>query len=1079
LQRLDCFAAIAPRNDGEAIPITANLIQLQQADSGHAHMNLSELCIRRPVMTTLMTASIIAFGVFGFRLLPVSALPKVDFPTIQVTATLPGASADTMAASVAGPIERQLSTVAGISSMSSSSSQGTTSITIQFDLNRSIDGAALDVQTALTIAQRRLPVEMLIPPSFRKVNPADFPVLFVSLSSETLPLSTVNEYGDITIGQTLSQIPGVAQVLIYGTQKFAIRVQADPEAAAARGLSLEDIRAAVSRANSSTPVGTLNGPKQDIAIQASGQLNKAIDYRQVVVAWRNGSPVKLDEVARIYDSVENDKIATWFNGTRSIVLAIQKQPDANTVAVVDAVRAKLPSLRAQIPPSITMDVTLDRSVSVRESVADVEETLLIAVGLVIVVIFLFLRSASATFIPALAVPISVLGTCAVMYALDYSINNMTLLALTLSVGFVVDDAIVMLENIMRHIEEGMKPYEAALKGAREIGFTILSITFSLIAVFIPVLLMGGIVGRVFREFAVTISVAIIVSGFVSLTLTPMLCARVLKAHDPHHKPNFVLRWFEAAFDASLRGYEWALDRVLAYKSIMLVVTLATLGLTVWLYMIVPKGFFPQEDTGFLSGTTEAATDTSFEAMGARQKVLADILRADPAVEFVNSTVGSGGPNPTANYGRLFIGLKPKNERDAAQVVMARLRQKALQVPGLQAFFQSIQNLNIGGRPSKSQYQYTLQSGDTDSLYRVAPEMRDRIAKVQGLQDVTTDLYIKNPQLTVEIDREKAAVYGVTADQIRNQLFNAYGARQVGTIYMPSNDYQIILEVQPKFRVDPTDLSKLYVKTTNNQTIPLDAVARMVPTVGPLQINHQGQQPAVTISFNLAPGTSLGYAVDQITRIEQDSNLPATIATGFSGTAQVFQDSLRGQGVLILAAVFAAFVILGILYESFIHPITIISGLPSAGIGAILTLMLFKMELSVIAMIGIVMLVGIVKKNAIMMVDFAIERRTVGLSAEHAIREAALLRFRPIMMTTFAAIFGTLPIALGAGAGAELRQPLGVAVVGGLLVSQLLTLFITPVIYIYLDRIDRRLKRRLDPTLQDTPDVEPPRVAAAE
>ncbi len=979
-------------------------------------MNLSELCIRRPVMTTLMTATIIAFGVFGFRLLPVSALPKVDFPTISVTATLPGASAYTMAASVAGPIERQLSTVAGISSMSSSSSQGTSVITIQFDLNRNIDGAALDVQTALTIAQRRLPVEMLIPPSFRKVNPADFPVLFISLSSETLPLSAVNEYGDITVGQTLSQIPGVAQVLIYGTQKFAIRVQADPEAAAARGLSLEDIRAAVSRANSSTPVGTINGPKQDIALQASGQLDKAADYRQVVVAWRNGSPVKLEEVAKVYDSVENDKIATWFNGTRSIVLAIQKQPDANTVAVVDAVRAKLPSLRAQIPPSVTMDVTLDRSISIRESVADVEETLLIAVGLVIVVIFLFLRSASATFIPALAVPISVLGTCAVMYALDYSINNMTLLALTLSVGFVVDDAIVMLENIVRYIEQGMKPYEAALKGAREIGFTILSITFSLIAVFIPVLLMGGIVGRVFREFAVTISVAIIVSGFVSLTLTPMLCARVLKPHDPNHRPNFVLRGFEAMFDAWLRAYEWALDRVLAYKFITLMVTLATLAATIWLYIIVPKGFFPQEDTGFLTGTTEAATDTSFDAMSARQKLLADILRTDPAVEFVNSTVGSGGPNPTANYGRLFIGLKPKDQRDSAPIVMARLRQTALQVPGLQAFFQSIQNLNIGGRPSKSQYQYTLQSGDTDTLYRVAPEMRDKIAKIPGLQDVTTDLYIKNPQLTVEIDREKAAVYGVTADQIRNQLFNAYGARQVGTIYMPSNDYQIILEAQPKFRVDPTDLSKLYVKTTNNQTIPLEAVAKMVPSVGPLQINHQGQQPAVTISFNLAPGTSLGYAVDEITKIEQDSNLPATIATGFSGTAQVFQDSLRGQGVLILAAVFAAFVILGILYESFIHPITIISGLPSAGIGAILTLMLFKMEMSVIAMIGIVMLVGIVKKNAIMMVDFAIERRTVGLSAEHAIREAALLRFRPIMMTTFAAIFGTLADCARRGCG---------------------------------------------------------------
>src|SRR5712675_44178 len=1040
-------------------------------------MTLSELCIRRPVMTTLITASIIAFGVFGFRLLPVSALPRVDFPTIAVTATLPGASADTMAASVAGIIERQLSTIAGISSMSSSSSQGTSAITIQFDLNRNIDAAALDVQTALTIAQRRLPIEMTIPPSFRKVNPADFPVLFVALGSATLPLSAVNEYGDITIGQALSQIPGVAQAIIYGAQKFAIRVQADPEAAAARGLSLEDIRAAVSRANSSTPVGTLNGPKQDVALQASGQMDKAADYSRVVVAWRNGSPVKLDEVAKIYDSVENDKIASWLNGERSIVIAIQKQPDANTVAVVDAVRAKLPALRAQIPPSVTMGVMLDRSVSVRQAVSDVEETLGIAVCLVILVIFLFLRSASATFIPALAVPISLLGTCAVMYVLDYSINNMTLLALTLSVGFVVDDAIVMLENIVRHIEHGMRPYEAALKGAREIGFTIISITFSLIAVFIPVLLMGGIVGRVFREFAVTISVAIVVSGFVTLTL--MLCARVLKAHDATRKPNVVLRLFERVFDSWLRAYEWALDRVLAKKAIMLLVTLATLGGTIALYMIVPKGFFPQEDTGFLIGVTEAATDTSLEAMKERQLALVDVLKSDPAIDYINSTVGSGGPNPTANYGRLFIALKPQKERDGATAVIGRLRQKATQIPGMQAFFQSIQNLSVGGRISKSQYQYVLQSGDTESLYRVAPEMREKIAKIPGLLDVTTDLYIKNPQMTVDIDREKAAVYGVTVDQVRNQLYNAYGGRQVGTIYMPSNDYQIILEAQPEFRVDPSDLSKLYMKTANNQTIPLDAVAKLVPTVGPLQINHQGQQPAVTISFNLAPNYSLGYAVDQITAIEGASNLPVTIATGFAGTAQVFQDSLRGQGVLILAAVFAAFVILGILYESFIHPITIISGLPSAGIGAILTLMLFNLELSVIAMIGIVMLVGIVKKNAIMMVDFALERRRVGLSAEHAIREAALLRFRPIMMTTFAAIFGTLPIAIGAGAGAELRQPLGVAVVGGLCVSQLLTLFITPVIYIYLDRIDRRLKRRLEPQQDETGTVERPHVVAAE
>jgi HAE1 family hydrophobic/amphiphilic exporter-1 len=1042
-------------------------------------MTLSELCIRRPVMTTLITASIIAFGVFGFRLLPVSALPRVDFPTIVVSATLPGASADTMAASVAGIIERQLSTIAGISSMSSSSSQGTSVITIQFDLNRNIDAAALDVQTALTIAQRRLPIEMTTPPFFRKVNPADFPVLFVSLGSATLPLSSVHEYGDITMGQTLSQIPGVAQVVIYGAQKFAIRVQADPEAAAARGLSLEDIRIAVSRANSSTPVGTLNGPKQDVALQASGQMDKAIDYRKVVVAWRNGSPVKLDEVARIHDSVENDKIASWVNGERAIVLAIQKQPDANTVAVVDSVLAKLPGLRAQMPPSVSMTVLMDRSISIRQSVADVEETLAIAVVLVIMVIFLFLRSASATFIPALAVPISLFGTCAVMYMLDYSINNMTLLALTLSVGFVVDDAIVMLENIVRHIEHGMKPYEAALKGAREIGFTIISITFSLIAVFIPVLLMGGIVGRVFREFAVTVSVAIVVSGFVSLTLTPMLCARVLKAHDQTRRPNIVLRIFERMFQSWLNAYEWALDRVLARKALMLILTLATLGGTVYLYMIVPKGFFPQEDTGFLIGVTEAATDTSFEAMSVRQRALVDILAADPAVDYINSTVGSGGPNPTANYGRLFIALKPQKTRDPAPVVIGRMRQKATQIPGMQAFFQSVQNLNIGGRISKSQYQYVLQSGDTESLYRLAPEMREKIAKVPGLIDVTTDLYIKNPQMTVDIDREKAAVYGVTVDQVRNQLYDAFGARQVGTIYMPSNDYQIILEAQPQFRVDPSNLSKLYMKTEKGQTIPLDAVAKLIPTVGPLQINHQGQQPAVTISFNLQPGHSLGYAVDQITALEQSARLPATIATGFSGTAQVFQESLRGQGVLILAAVFAAFVILGILYESFIHPITIISGLPSAGIGAILTLMLFNMELSVIAMIGIVMLVGIVKKNAIMMVDFALERRRVGLSAEHAIREAALLRFRPIMMTTFAAIFGTLPIAIGAGAGAELRQPLGIAVVGGLCVSQLLTLFITPVVYIYLDRIDRRLRRRLEPQLEETGETERPHVVAAE
>jgi HAE1 family hydrophobic/amphiphilic exporter-1 len=1065
-------------------------------------MTISEVCIRRPVLTTLITASIIVFGIFGYRLLAVAALPRVDFPTIQVTATLPGASPETMAASVAGPIERQFSTIAGISSMTSQSSLGRSQITIQFDLNRNIDGAALDVQTALAVAQRRLPVEMTTPPYFRKVNPGDFPILYISLISPTLPLSTVSEYGETLLAQQISQLAGVAQVLVYGSQKFAVRVQVDPVAAAARNISLEDVRTVLSKANSNTPVGTLSGPERNVTLLASGAMRHASDYKDVIAAWRNGAPVRLSEIADIVDSVENDKVASWFNNERAVVLAIQRQPDANTVDVVDSIKARLPQFRAQVPPSIRMETLLDRSISIRNAVFEVQETLAIAFCLVIMVIFLFLRSATATVIPALAVPISLIGTCAAMYAFDFSINNMTLLALTLSVGFVVDDAIVMLENIVRHIEGGMRPFEAALKGAREIGFTIVSITFSLIAVFIPVLLMGGIVGRVFREFAVTISVAIVLSGFVSLTLTPMLCARVLRAHQEGEKKQFILlRLFERTFQIWLRSYEWALDKVLAYKLIVLMITFATVVGTVWLYVVVPKGFFPREDTGYILAITEAQSDTSFDGMIQRQRKIAEIVRQDKAVLYVQSTVGVGGPNPTPNQGRMLVALKSKAERDQLEVVIGRLRRAAGQVTGMAVFFQMIQNINVGGRINKSQYQYTLQSSDTDELYSIAPQLREKIAKLPGLLDVTTDLYIANPQVMVEVDREKAAVYGVTIDQVRQELFNAFGTRQVATIYTASNDYQVILETKPEYRVDPSSLANIFVKTSgpgavgsgtggpgtgitgsgtpSGQSIPLLAVTKPVQEVGPLLVNHQGQQPAVTISFNLAPGVALGDAVSAIQDIERESNLPATITTGFQGTAQVFQDSLKGQGILILAAIFAAFVVLGILYESFIHPITIISGLPSAGIGALLTLILFRMELSVIAMIGIVMLVGIVKKNAIMMVDFAIERRRVGLSAEAAIHEACLLRFRPIMMTTFAAIFGALPIALSGGEGSELRQPLGMAVVGGLILSQMLTLFITPVVYVYLDRIDRVLKRRLEPQLEEVGGVPHKPAVAAE
>jgi hydrophobic/amphiphilic exporter-1 (mainly G- bacteria), HAE1 family len=1041
-------------------------------------MAISELCIRRPVMTTLLMLSFIVFGIFGYLKLPVAALPRVDFPTISVTAQLPGASPETMASSVAAPLERAFSSIPGIAQMTSSSSTGRSSITLQFDLDRSIDGAALDVQSQISATLRRLPPEMTTPPSFRKVNPADSPVLFLSLVSPTLPLSTINDYAEQVLAQQISQIPGVAQVNIFGQQKFAVRIEADPDAAAARGLTLNEIRTAVASANSSAPIGDLTGNSRRMTLQATGQIRNAEGYRELVVAWRNGSPVRLNEIAKVTNSVENNQTASWFNGERSITLAIYRQSDANTVQVVDSVRERLPVYQAQLPPSVSVNELLDRSLSIRESVHDVEFTLFLSILLVILVIFLFLKSLAATVITSLALPVSLIGTFAAMYAFGYSINNISLLAITLAVGFVVDDAIVMLENIVRHVEEGMKPFEAALKGSREIGFTIISITLSLVAVFIPVLLMGGVVGRVFREFAVVISCAILVSGFVSLTLTPMLCARMLRPVDHHKKPGLFARASDALINGMNVFYRVTLDMVLKARLLVLLLTIATAFASVQMFQSMPKGFFPVEDTGFLVGATRVAPETSFELQSEAQLKLIEILRKDPAVLYVNANVGTMGGR---NTGTIFMALKPKDERGPIGGVIGRLRRTTAAVPGVTIFFRPIQNLNLqGGRPSRAEYQYTLQSSDLNALYESAPRMLERMRQLTQLTDTNSDLEITNPQMSIEIDREKAAAVGLSSELIRQALYNHFGSRQISTIFTQAADYAVILEANATFQNDPSVLSRIFVRAqtgTGGTTattgagataagaaapvssapiIPLAQVATITRTVGPLTINRQAQQPAVTLSFNLQPGVAIGQAVEAIKRAEQEIGLPATVTSNFSGSAALFQDALKGQVPLILAAILTIYIVLGVLYESFIHPITILSGLPSAGMGALLALSYFGMDLSVIALIGILMLIGIVKKNAIMMVDFAIERRAQGLDALTAIREAALVRFRPIMMTTFAAIFGAIPIAIGHGAGAELRQPLGIAVVGGLCLSQLLTLYITPVIYFYLDKIDSYL-----------------------
>jgi HAE1 family hydrophobic/amphiphilic exporter-1 len=1015
-------------------------------------MNLAEVFIRRPVATTLFVVSILIFGLAGYRMLPVSDLPTVDFPTIQVSASLPGASPETVAASVATPLEKQFATIAGVTSISSTNTTGSTNITLQFDLSRSIDAAAQDVQSMISRASRALPPDMPSPPSFRKVNPADFPVLFLTLSSDTLPLSEVDHYAETVLGQRLSMASGVAQVNVFGAQKYAVRVDADPSQLAARQLGINQVADAIAAANSNRPTGTLYGPERNFVVQTQGQLMNAASYQSVVVAYRNGSPVRLNDVAHVYDGVENNRNASWSNGVPTIYLAIQRQPGTNTVEVVDGIKAMLPQLQASLPGSLTLAVRSDRSASIRESVNDIKFTLILTVFLVVMVIFLFLRNLSATIIPSLALPFSIIGTFAVMWACDYSLDNLSLMALTLSVGFVVDDAIVMLENIVRHMEMGKSRLQAALDGSKEIAFTIVSMTLSLSAVFIPVLFMGGVVGRLMHEFAVTIAAAVLVSGVVSLSLTPMLCSRFLKAlHGSRH--GRLYNTIEAAFDRLLHAYDWSLRQSIRFRvATMGVAGLLLLG-TVYLFALVPMGFIPSVDTGQLGGQIEAIEGVGYDALVARTKQVMNILAHDPNVANYTANVGEGG-------GRLNLDLKPRNERTlSADQIIEELRSTLATVPGIRVFLSNPPAIRIGGRQARSEYQFTLQGMDTQELYRVAPVFQQALGKVDRLQDISSDLQITTPQITVDLNREQIAALGLTVDQVEAALNTAYGSRQVSQIFAPDDQYQVIMQVPPEYQRDPAALSKLYLQAPNDKLVPLSSVVTTRQSVGPQSVNHAGQLPAVTISFNLKPGVALGDAVASVQQVAQQT-LPATVTGTFQGTAQAFQESMNGLGWILALAIFVIYVVLGILYESFIHPLTILSGLPAAGFGALLTLLIFHQDLNIYAFVGVIMLVGLVKKNGIMMVDFAIEaRRDRGLSAEQAIQEACLVRFRPITMTTMAALMGTLPIALGWGAGAEARRPLGLAVVGGLLVSQTLTLYITPVFYVYMDRLQEWLYAR--------------------
>ncbi len=1010
-------------------------------------------------MTTLVMAALLIFGVMAYLKLPVSDLPNVDFPTIEVRVSLPGASPETMASAVANPLEKQFSTIAGLDSMTSINSVGSTRITLQFALDRNIDAAALDVQSAMTTAGKDLPDDLPSPPYFRKVNPADAPILYLAISSEVMRLSDVDEYAENMMAQRISMVPGVAQVSVYGSKKYAVRIQLDPEAMAAKGIGVDEASEAVAKGNVNLPVGTVSGPSKEYTVRSSGKLLSAAGYKPLIVAWRNGSPVRLSEIANVTDSVEETRRFNWFSGTPGLVLAIQRQPGTNTVEVVDAVKDLLPRFQAQLPASVSLKVLYDRSVSIRESVADVKFTLVLTVCLVVMVIFLFLRNIPATVIPSLALPMSVVGTFAAMYVLGFSLDNISLMALTLSVGFVVDDAIVMLENIVRHMEMGKSPLAAAMEGSKEISFTIVSMTISLAAVFLPVFFMGGVVGRLFHEFAVTIMVAILISGFVSISLTPMLCNLVLTPH-AHVRHGVLYNAVERAFDGLRDFYETTLRLVLRHHFATFLFSLALLGVTVWLFRVIPKGFLPSEDTGQLLVTTEAEEGVAFSAMMERQQRLNEVLRKDPDVAEFMSVVGSGGPNNTNNNGRMMLSLKPLHERrDSADAVMQRLRREFAAVPGLRSYLQNPPPIRIGGRASKGQYQFTLQGPDTEELFRAAAAFEQKMRDVPGLQDVTSDLQIKNPELRIDIDRDKASALGISAYQIENALATSYGNKQISTIYATNDTYQVIMELAPQYQANPEALALLYVRSADGQLVPLDTLIKREVSVGPLSVNHSGQSPAVTISFNLRPGASLGNvvaAVEELARRE----LPGSLFTSFQGEAQAFQSSLTGLSLLLGMAVLVIYIVLGILYESFIHPLTILSGLPSAGVGALATLMLFGMDLNIYGFVGIIMLIGIVKKNAIMMIDFALEaQRGQGLPARQAIFEGAVTRFRPIMMTTMAALMGTLPIALGFGAGAAARRPLGLCVVGGLVVSQLLTLYFTPVYYIYLDGLQDWLKRR--------------------